>query len=373
MRVDLLHLSRHLRRSPISALAAVATLALTLGAAASIFAIVDAVLLTPPPFANPEALFTVGEVPIDEAAAAQPTLPYATFEAWRDRARSLASFEAFDGTNLTLTEIGLAERVRATDITPGFLGLLGVSPAMGRTFAADDVGRPVAIISHTFWRGKLGGDPNIIGREIVLGNRSHTVIGVLPEQFVFALGVADIWRPFAIAPTQDALNGVRVLVIARLNQARTPAQVAEALDDVSRASRPPARVLITSVATAIAGSRTTTLTLLSGAVGLAMVIAFANLAGLLLVRSIDRRRELAVRTALGAPPPEIARQLVIESFAIVALGTIGGVLLAWWMTPAAANLVLERIPGERPIIDVAISWRVLGGLTLLACICAGVC
>ena len=374
MRVDLVHLSRHLRRSPISALAAVLTLALTLGAAASIFAIVDAVLLTPPPFANPDALFTVGEVPIDEgAAAAQPTLPYATFEAWRDRARSLASFEAFDGTNLTLTEIGLAERVRATDVTPGFLGLLGVSPVMGRTFAADDVGRPVAIISHTFWRGKLGGDPNIIGREIVLGNRSHAVIGVLPEQFVFALGIADIWRPFAIAPTQAALNGVRVLVIARLNQTRTPAQVAEALDDVSRASWPPARVVITSVATAIAGNRTTILTLLSGAVGLAMVIAFANLAGLLLVRSIDRRRELAVRTALGAPPPEIARQLVIESFAIVALGTIGGVLLAWWMTPAAANLVLERVPGERPIIDVAISWRVLGGLTLLACICACVC
>jgi predicted permease len=374
MRVDLLHLSRHLRRSPISALAAVATLALTLGAAASIFAIVDAVLLTPPPFANPDALFTVGEVPIDEgAAAAQPTLPYATFEAWRDRARSLASFEAFDGTNLTLTEIGLAERVRAADVTPGFLNLLGVSPVMGRTFAADDVGRAVAIISHAFWRGKLRGDPNIIGSEIVLGNRSHTVIGVLPEQFMFALGVSDIWRPFAIAPTQAALNGVRVLVIARLNQTRTPAQVAEALDEVSRASMPPARVLITSVATAIAGSRTTTLTLLSGAVGLAMVIAFANLAGLLLVRSIDRRRELAVRTALGAPPPEIARQLMIESFAIVALGTIGGVLLAWWMTPAAANLVLERVPGERPIIDVAISWRVLGGLTLLACICAGVC
>jgi putative ABC transport system permease protein len=374
MRVDLLHLSRHLRRSPISALAAVVTIALTLGAAASIFAIVDAVLLTPPPFANPDALFTVGEVPIDErAAAAQPTVSYATFEAWRDRARSLASFEAFDGTNLTLTEIGLAERVRATDVTPGFLGLLGVSPVMGRTFAADDVGRPVAIISHTFWRGKLGGDPNIIGREIVLGNRSHTVIGVLPEQFVFALGAADIWRPFSIAPAQAALNGVRVLVIARLNPTRTPAQVAEALDDVSRASRQPARVLITSVATAIAGNRTTTLTLLSGAVGLAMVIAFANLAGLLLVRSIDRRRELAVRTALGAPPPEIARQLVIESFAIVALGTIGGVLLAWWMTPAAANLVLERIPGQQPIIDVAISWRVLGGLTLLACICACVC
>ena len=173
MRIDFLHLSRHVKRSPISALAAVVTLTLTLGAAASIFAVVDAVLLTPPPFANPDALFTVGEVPIDERAAAAPrAVTYATFEAWRDRARSLASFKAFDGTNLTLTEIGPAERVPVTDATPGFLTLLGVSPVPGRTFAADDVGRAVTIVSHAFWRGKLGADANIIGREIVLGGRS---------------------------------------------------------------------------------------------------------------------------------------------------------------------------------------------------------
>ena len=97
---------------------------------------------------------------------------------------------------------------------------------------------------------------------------------------MFALGVSDIWRPFAISPTQAILDSVRVLVIARLNETRTPSQVTEALDAASRASKPPARVLTTSVATAIAGNSTTTLMLLSGAVGLAMVIAFANLAGL---------------------------------------------------------------------------------------------
>ena len=354
---DLLHLSRNLRRSPVSAVAAIVTLSLTLGAGASIFAVVDAVLLTPPPFANPDALITVGEVPLDERAAAAPrAVTYATFDAWRDRARSLASFEAFDGTNLTLTEVGEAERLSATDATPGLLPLLGVSPALGRPFAADDVGQPVVIISDAFWRRKLAADSNIIGRQIVLGGRSHTVIGVLPDRFVFALGPGDIWRPFSVAPNQAARDGVRVLVIARLERAATAEHVAAALDDVSRASKPPARVVTLSVAAAIAGDRATTLTLLAGAAGLAMLIAFANLAGLLIVRSIDRRRELAVRTALGARPPEIVRQLLLESGAIVALGTIGGVMLAWWMTPTVANWHWSDSAMAPPL-----TWRSVGG------------
>jgi hypothetical protein len=228
-------------------------------------AVVDAVLLTPPPFTHPDELYTVGEVPTGERATAAPrprSVTWATFDAWRARARSLAALEAFDGTNLTMTDIGPAERVAVTDSTPGLLTLLGVSPVLGRTFAADDVARPVAILSQAFWRGKFGADPNVIGREIVLGARSHTVIGVLPERFVFALGVADVWRSFAISPAQAARDGVRVLVIARSNGTAPPSQIAAALDDISRASTPPARVVTTGVTTAIAGNRATILVLL---------------------------------------------------------------------------------------------------------------
>jgi putative ABC transport system permease protein len=170
MRVDFLHLLRTLRRSPASAIGAVVTLALTLGAGASIYAVVDAVLVTPPPFNDPEALVILGETPIDAPLSGPRAVSHATFEAWRDRAGSLAALEAFDGTNLTLTELGAAERVSASDVTPGFLKMLGITPMLGRTFTPGDVGEPVVMISHEFWRGRLASDPAVMGRRIVLGD-----------------------------------------------------------------------------------------------------------------------------------------------------------------------------------------------------------
>src|SRR3989442_10214579 len=159
MLIDLRHLLRTLRRSPASAAAAVLTLSLTLGAGTAIFAVVDAVLLTPPPFTDPDALVTLGEILPDEPASAPRSVRYATFEAWRERAGSLAAIEAYDSTNLTLTELGAAERVSVTDVTPGFLTLLGVAPARGRMFEANDLSQPLAIVSHAFWRAKLAADP----------------------------------------------------------------------------------------------------------------------------------------------------------------------------------------------------------------------
>jgi predicted permease len=369
MRTDLLHLARALRRSPAGALAAALTVALTLGAGAAIFAVVDAVLLTPPPFADPGALVTIGETPLDDRTGAPRAIGYATFESWRDRARSLAAIEGFDPTNLTLTGLGAAERIRATDVTPGFLRLLGVAPFMGRGFSADDVGRPVAMVSHGFWRATLGGDPGVIGREIVLDGQRHTVVGVLPERFFFAFDVSDIWRPLPLTSAQAARAGVRVRAIARLAGHVTPAILTAALDEVSRTSTPPARVTTTPIAEAIAGRSARTLGLIAGAAALAMLIAFINLAGLLLVRSIDRGRELAVRSALGAPRLEIARQLVFESMAIVAAGTMGGMLLTAWLIPHPVFQQFAGVLGR----DITVNWRVIVALSMVAAACAGVC
>lgn len=370
MLIDLHHLLRNLRRSPASA--ATAALTLTLGAGASIFAVVDAVLLTRPPFVDPDALVLVGETLAGEPASAPRSVTYATVEAWRERARSLASIEASDGTFLTLTELGAAERLNVTNVTPGFLPLLGIAPARGRMFEANELGQPVVILTHALWRTKLAADPAAIGRQIVLGGRPHTVVGVLPEQFVFPLDQVDLFRPLPLPADPEARAGYRVVVMARLAANVSSRDLVAALDEVSRQSSPRAQVVARPIAERIARGSTRTLGLLAGAAALALLIAFANLAGLLLVRSIDRRRELAVRMALGASRSEIARQLVLEAETLVAIGIAGGVLLALWLTPVVGRLVLEPF-GDLANREVAVSWRVIGVVALVAAACAGLC
>jgi hypothetical protein len=162
MLVDLLHLSRNLGRSPASPAAAVLTLSLTLGVGAAIFSVVDAVLLTPPPFTDPDALVTLGEIQPGESVSAFRSVRYSTVTAWRERAGSLAVIEASNGTHLVLTELGAAERLHVTEVTPGFLPLLGIAPARGRMFEASDLGQPVVILTNTLWRTKLAADPEAI-------------------------------------------------------------------------------------------------------------------------------------------------------------------------------------------------------------------
>ncbi|MGH7555430.1 MAG: ABC transporter permease, partial [Longimicrobiales bacterium] len=372
MLIDLRHLLRNFRRSPASATAAVLTLSLTLGAGTAIFAVVDTVLLTPPPFADPDALVMLGEILPGEPATAPRTVRYGTLEAWRERAGSLAAIEAADGTHLTLTELGSAERVNVTDVTPGFLPLLGIAPERGRAFEANDLGQPVVILTHALWRTKLAGDPAAIGRQIRLGGRAHTVVGVLPEQFVYPLDQVDLFRPLPIPADAEARAGYRVVVIARLAGSVSSRDLAAALDEVSRGSSPPAQVVARSLAARIARGSTRTLGLLAGAAALALLIAFANLGGLLLVRSVDRRRELAVRMALGARRSEIARQLLMEAEMLVAIGIAGGVLLAFWLTPVVSRLALEPF-GDLANREVAVSVRLIGVVAMVAAACGGLC
>jgi predicted permease len=363
MLADIRHLSRNLRRSPASALAAVLTLSLTLGIGGAIFAVVDTVVLAPLPFEDPDALVRIGETPVDEPNAAPRAVGYASFEAWRERAASIAQIEGSDSGPLTLTGLGPAERVGAMNVTPGFLTLLGVTPALGRSFVADDSGQPVAIVSDRFWREKLAADTNAIGRQIVLGGQAHTIVGILPASVADAFAENAVWRPLpGIGP------GTRLFGLARLAGNLSAADLGAALDEVSRASSPPARAIVQPMATRIARDASGMLTVLAGAAALALLLAFTNLASLLIVRSIDRRRELAVRSALGAPRFEIAKQLLLEAGALAALGIAVGGMLAVWMTPAVARLVLEQFgPVAR---DVAVSWRAVGAVSIVALIFA---
>jgi putative ABC transport system permease protein len=245
-------------------------------------------------------------------------------------------------------------------------------------FEAGDLSQRVVILTHTLWRTKLAADPAAIGRQIVLSGRPYTVVGILPERFVFPLDEVDVFRPLQLPPADpadpEARAGVRVGVLARLAWNVSPRDLTAALDEVSQRSPTPtpAQVVATPLAVVLARGATRTLALLAGAAGLALLIAFANLAGLLLVRSIDRRRELAVRTALGARPFEIARQLMLEAETLVAIGVAGGVLLALWLTPAVGRLALEQFGGAARG-EVAVSWRVIGVVAMVAAACAGLC
>jgi predicted permease len=370
--VDFLHLVRNLRRSRTSAAAAVVTLSLTLSVAAAIFAVVDAVLLTPPPFTDPDSLVTAGEVPVDDSTSEPRAIRRTTFDAWRERAGALATVEAFDGTNLTLTGMGAAERVSATDATPGVLQMLGATPVLGRLLNRDDIGQPVVVISHRFWRDRLAADPNAIGRNLVLGGRPHTIVGVLPERFFFALSPGVLWRPLAVPRDADERMAQRVRVVARLASSVSPQTLSDALDDVSLAASPAADVVATRMATAIAGDATRMLGLLASAALVALFVAFSNLTGLLIVRSIDRRRELAVRSALGASRIEIARQFLLETLTLVAMGIVAGVWLASWMTPAVGRLLIERF-GIVANQEIALSWQVIAAISIAASLCACVC
>ena len=135
--------------------------------------------------------------------------------------------EAFDGTNVTLTECGAAERLSVMDVTPGFFSVLGIAPALGRAFNPEDLGQPVVVISDSFWRGKLGAEPNAIGRRLMLGGRAHSIVGVLPERFFFSFNPSEIWRPLPLLADDSARRSYRVLTVARLG-AGVPATALEA-------------------------------------------------------------------------------------------------------------------------------------------------
>lgn len=358
---DLRQLTRRLTRSPVSALAAVVTLALTLGVGASIVAVADQVLLRPPPFTDPHELFTLGVEPEGGPALASPSVAYSTLLEWRERADPRIPLEGYDPTSLTLTGLRDATRVGANDVTPGFFALLGIDPHVGRFFEDDDLGQRVVVVSHAFWAEQLGRHPADVGSQVMLGGIAHTVVGVLPQAFAFNLSRGDVWRLLPAAmPGSDDDTPVRVL--GRLS-ADTPASAASLLHSpASGVDR--GRVVATPISVALVGDSRRALVLLTSAAALAILIAFANLAVLLMVRSLDRRRELAVREALGARSSEAARQLAMEAVALVAIGVVMGILFAVALTPGIARYALELggVAGR----EIDVSWRAIGVLSALA-------
>ena len=341
---------RQMRRYPTFAGLAIAILALGIGANTSIFSIAHSVLLKPLPYAEPDQLVQLWP---------------STWVNKRVWSRVSAQSTSYDGVTafatwtLPMTGGGQPEAVVSGRVTPGHFEVLGARPDLGRTFHSED-SRPgshrVAMLSHSLWRTRFGADSDVVGRRIELDGESYEVVGVMPESHVPLDPAWRLWTPLTLDPTDvDDLDGSYYLgMVARLRSDVSLSRADEELKQLAGAlvaefpqrftkDRQAAAEVVSLHAQRVADARST-LFLLLAAVGTILLVACANLANLLLARAAGRRRELAVRSALGAGWTRIFRQLMVESLVLATVGGACGLLIALWGFEA----LRAQLPADMP-------------------------
>ncbi|MBV9772848.1 MAG: ABC transporter permease [Gemmatimonadetes bacterium] len=364
---DLRYGLRALLRSPGFAVVAILTMALGIGASTAIFGVVDAVLLRPLPFPEPERLVRIRGV---GESGGEGNVSVPNFEDWRAMSRSFE--EMGIGTQWPVNLTGDSpERVGGAVVSSGFFRTLGVRPALGRTFlpGEDRVGGPrVVVLAHDLWRRRFGGDPGVLGRTLQLDGEGFTVVGVMPADFhpPFQERETALWKPIGFrmtAGSADERSSAYFQVVGRLRPGVTPEQAREEMRAVARRleERYPQAdrglsARVQPLHEAVAGDLRPALLVLLAAVGCVLLIACANVASLLLARVAARRREMAVRGALGATRVRIARQLLTEALLLSLLAGALGVLLSVWGSQLLVALSPFDLPG---LVDVGTDWRVL--------------
>ena len=367
--------ARVLWKSRVFAIVAVVTLALGIGGNAAIFSIVNGVLLNPLPFPQPERLVALHE---SKPNFTQGAISYLNFLDWQRDNHTFASMAVARRYAFILTGRGEAEQVQAEFVSGTFFPLLGVNPILGRTFTpAEEQGgaAPVALISEGLWQRKFGSSPAVLGQSMTLDGRDFTIIGVIPASFHLRLPSfreRDIYAPIRqwnnpLLMNRDA--GLGVHGIARLKPGVTLAQAQADMEQVTRnlaAAFPDADkgigASIVPLKEQIVGDVRPFLLVLLAAVGFVLLLACVNVASLLLARSAGRRREFAVRTALGASRRRVVCQLLTESLLLGIVSGVIGLLVAAWGTHAALKLV----PAALPRVDqIGLDFRVLAFTTLI--------
>ncbi|MGA2539333.1 MAG: ABC transporter permease [Terracidiphilus sp.] len=369
---------RRLRNDKGFACVAVFTLALGIGANSAMFSVVNAVLLRPLPYRDPQRLVLLAE---HWPQFPRLSVSYLNFRDWRDQSHSFEAVGAVRNTLMTMTGSAEAERIPSQNVTANLFDLLGVKPEMGRAFtAADDTaGAPaVALLGHSLWQRKFSSSPAVIGQTINLDHRSYSIVGVMPAKFEILEQTADVLvplEPWARTLPDDRNWHPGILPIARLKpgvtveQARSEiAVIAKRLTEQYPDTDAHVSSLVDPVQEQMVGNARPALMVLISAVGVVLLIACANVANLLLVRAAGRRREMAVRSALGARRGDIVRQLVAESLLVAVAGGAVGLLLTWVSMPLLVRLAGTSLPRSN---SVAVDGSVLG-FTALAALIAGI-
>jgi putative ABC transport system permease protein len=384
---DFRYALRALRRAPGFATAVVLTLALGIGGNTAIFSVVDQLLLRPLPYPDGEQLVMVYESMraydsmVGPSSPKPPDASPANWLDWQQQSRTFRSFAVWDPAVVTVRGLGEPLRLHAQMVSWEFFPLLGVGPLLGRTIAAGD-DRPMAprvvVISHALWQTRFGGRPDVIGRSIQINGEPAEIVGVMPESFRFIYQDNDLWGAAQLdrdRPWRE--NAGRFInVVGRLQPGVTMAAAQNEMTAIAaRLARTYAFNKNTSVALVplreeLTGQVHTSLLVLYAAVGVLLSIACFNVANLLLARAAARRREIAIRTSLGAGRVAIVRQLLVESVVLAVLGGALGVGLAYWSLDALVAFApadLLRVPDlaiDRRVMFYALTLSVLTGLVV---------
>jgi len=366
---------RMLFKAPGFTAIAVLTLALGIGANTAIFSLIHAVLLRPLPFPEPERLVRLWEQRPTSRDANLPISGY-EFVAWRDQGHSLERIALYDVQNVTVTGRGEPESITVLRVSAEFFPLLGVEPTRGRTIGAgeDIAGRDrVAVLGDGFWKRRFGGDASLVGQNITLNDQAFTVIGVMPP--LPQSLTPDLWTPIDLPGEVQKMGLHNLNVVGRLKPGVTLAKAQADLDLVARTLEQKFpddstghHVKVLPMREDLAGDSRRALLVLMGAVGFVLLIACLNVASLLLTRAAGRKREIAIRTALGAGRLRLIRQLITESVLLSTMGGAVGLLLAVWLSRLLPQIravsipLVETMTMDKTVLTVATILAVLSGI-----------
>jgi putative ABC transport system permease protein len=349
---DVRYALRQLGKSPGFAIVAILTLALGIGANTAIFSVTNAVLFRALPYKDPSRIVAINKISSDFGLGG---LTAGAFLDFREQSASFEQLAAYDEDEFTLTGGGSdAERIVASEVSSALFPLLGVNPSLGRTFTAEEekIGRDqVVVVSDAFWKRRTGGDPNFVGKTITLDDKVYTVVGIMPAGFQFPRKF-EIWKPLALDPEEER-HGKQFRMINLIGRLRGGVSLATAEAELNtifarRPSEEPgapasnARMELRPLHEQLVKDVRLAIYVLLGAVAFVLLIACANVANLMLARAAARRKEIAIRAALGAGRGRIMAQLLRESVLLSLIGGALGLLLALW----GVDLLAASIPAD---------------------------